>query len=48
MKAGRYSRRRTPIKGIPVFCAANEGQMVGLFDTTVTREEADEIVEREL
>lgn len=28
--------------------AANEGQMVGLFDTVVSREEADEIVEREL
>lgn len=28
--------------------AANEGQMVGLFDTVVSREEADEIIEREL
>lgn len=28
--------------------AANDGQMVGLFDTVVTREEADEIIEREL
>lgn len=48
MKAGRYLRRRTPIKGIPIFRAANDGQMVGLFDTVVSREEADEIIEREL
>lgn len=48
MKARRYLKCRTPIKGIPVFCAANEGQMVGLFDTVVSREEADEIIEREL
>ena len=28
--------------------AANDGQMIGLFDTVVSRDEADEIIEREL
>lgn len=28
--------------------AANDGQMIGLFDTVVSRKEADEIIEREL
>lgn len=48
MKAGSYLRSRTPIKGIPVFRAVNDGRMVGLFDTVVSREEADDIIEREL
>ena len=28
--------------------AANDGDMIGLFDTVVSCEEADEIIEREL